>query len=47
MIGGNVRMEKVSEYLGHTRIDNTRNVYAKYLPGLLKDAANALKVRSA
>ena len=37
-------MDKISEYLGHTRIDITKNVYAKYQPGHLEDAAEALEV---
>ena len=37
-------MSKISTYLGHTRIDITRNVYAKYQPEHLADAAAALEV---
>ena len=44
MAGDGVLMEKISTYLGHTRIDITRNVYAKYQPEHLKDAAAALEV---
>jgi integrase len=44
MIGDGVLMEKVSNYLGHTRIDITRNIYAKYQPDHLQDAAAALEV---
>tara|TARA_E500000331_G_C17219398_1_gene697350 strand:+ start:336 stop:1292 length:957 start_codon:yes stop_codon:yes gene_type:complete len=44
MIGDGVEMAKVSTYLGHTSIDITRNVYAKYEPGHLKDAAAALEI---
>ena len=44
-MGGNgTPMEKISTYLGHTRIDITRNVYAKFQPEHLQDAAAALEV---
>ena len=44
MCGDGVAMEKISTYLGHTRIDITRNIYAKYQPSHLRDAAAALEV---
>ena len=44
MAGNGTAMEKISTYLGHTRIDITRNVYAKSQPGHLQDAAVALEV---
>lgn len=44
MCGQNVSLDKISSYLGHTKIDITRNVYAKYQPDHLRDAAAALEV---
>ena len=44
MAGNGTAMEKISTYLGHTRIDITRNVYAKFQPEHLQDAAAALEV---
>ena len=44
MCGDGISMEKISTYLGHTRIDITRNIYAKYQPSHLRDAAAALEV---
>ena len=44
MAGDGTEMSKISTYMGHTQIDITRNVYAKYQPEHLKDAAAALEV---
>ena len=44
MAGNGTPMEKISTYIGHTRIDITRNVYAKFQPEHLQDAAAALEV---
>ena len=44
MAGSGTAMEKILTYLGHTRIDITRNVYAKYQPEHLQDAVAALEV---
>ena len=44
MCGNGTPMDKISTYLSHTRIDITRNVYAKYQPEHLEDAAAALEV---
>ena len=44
MADDGVAMEKISTYLGHTRIDITMNVYTKYQPEHLRDAAAALEV---
>ena len=37
-------MSKISTYMGHTKIDTTRIVYAQYQPDHVKDAAAALEV---
>ena len=44
MCGKNVRMEKISTYLGHTNVNITYSTYAKYQPDHLRDAADALEI---
>ena len=44
MCGNGTPMEKISTYLGHTNVDITARVYARYQPDHLKDAASALEV---
>lgn len=44
MIEAGVPMEKVSQLLGHTDIDVTRRVYARFEPGHMDDARKALEV---
>ena len=44
MCGKNVSLDKIASYLGRTKIDITRNVYAKYQSDHLRDAAAALEV---
>lgn len=44
MAGAGVSLEKISEYLGHTDINVTKRVYARYRPDHLKDAADALEL---
>lgn len=41
--GGN-DMEEVRQYLGHRRIDVTRNIYARFSPGYLQKAAKSLEI---
>jgi integrase len=43
MAGADVPMAKISAYLGHSSIEITAHVYAKYQPDHLRDAANALE----
>lgn len=44
MIEAGVPMEKVSQLLGHSDIDVTRRVYARFEPGWMDDARRALEV---
>ena len=44
MAGAGVDMHKISQYLGHTSVDVTSAVYARYQPEHLKDAAEALEI---
>ena len=44
MCGKNVRMEKISTYLGHTNVNITYSTYAKYQPDHLRDAAEAVEI---
>lgn len=37
-------MEEIKQYLGHRRIDMTRNVYARYSPNYLQKAAKSLEL---
>jgi integrase len=36
-------MEEISEYLGHTNLNLTKRVYARYSPSYLQKAAAALE----
>jgi integrase len=38
-----VPMEEIAQYLGHTDINTTRKVYARYSPDYLRRAAGALE----
>ncbi len=44
MAGNGTPMEKLSTHLGHTNVDITARVYARYQPDDLKDAASAIEV---
>lgn len=39
---GNVRLEAVAQGLGHSRIEITKNIYAKNVPKLALDFSNGL-----
>lgn len=40
---GDVPMQKISQYLGHTSTRVTESIYARYSPSFMKDAAAALE----
>lgn len=42
MAQANVPMQKIAQYLGHTRTETTERIYARYTPSFMKDAADAL-----
>lgn len=44
MVSKGVGMEMVSQYLGHSSIEVTRNIYARYAPQAMAKAAEALEV---
>ena len=44
MAQGNVPMQKISQYLGHTSSRITERVYARYSPSFMSDAASALEL---
>lgn len=43
MAEDDVSMEKISQFLGHSNVEITRRVYARFSPSYLKDAADALE----
>ncbi|MGQ4813096.1 tyrosine-type recombinase/integrase [Agrobacterium vitis] len=43
MAEAGVPMEEISQYLGHSNVDVTRKVYARYSPNHLRKAASALE----
>lgn len=38
-----VSMEEIAQFLGHSNVNTTRNVYARFSPDYLRDAASALE----
>lgn len=44
MAEAGVEMEEISQYLGHSNVSITRNVYARYSPDYLRNAASALEL---
>jgi integrase len=38
-------MEEISQYLGHSSVEVTRKIYARYSPAYLKKAASVLSYR--
>lgn len=44
MAEAGVAMEEISQYLGHSNVSITRNVYARYSPDYLRNAASALEL---
>ena len=36
-------MEKIQQFLGHSNIETTRKIYARFSPKYLRDAAAALE----
>lgn len=44
MAEAGVPMEEISQYLGHSNVDITRRVYARYSPDYLRKAASALEI---
>lgn len=47
MAQAGVPLERIAEYMGHTSIETTRKHYARFHPGHLRDAANALMIGGA
>jgi len=46
MVSAGVAMEKVSQYLGHSNVQITAHVYARYAPSHMQDAADVLNFTS-
>lgn len=44
MAEDDVSMEKIQQFLGHNNIETTRQIYARFSPNYLKDAAAALEL---
>lgn len=44
MAEAGVPMEEISQYLGHSSVEITRRIYARYSPGYLRKAASALEL---
>jgi len=44
MAEAGVPMEEISQYLGHSNVEITRRVYARYSPDYLRNAASALEM---
>ena len=42
MAQANVPMQKIAQFLGHTSTRVTERTYARYSPGFMRDAAEAL-----
>jgi site-specific recombinase XerD len=43
MAEDDVSMEKIAQFLGHSNVNTTRKIYARFSPSYLKDAAAALE----
>ena len=43
MAEDDVAMEKIAQFLGHSNVNTTRKIYARFSPSYLKDAAAALE----
>jgi integrase len=43
MAEAGIPMEEIAQYLGHSDVNVTRNVYARFSPTYLKEAARALE----
>ncbi|MGF7162363.1 integrase [Rhodoligotrophos appendicifer] len=44
MIEGGIPLEEISQYLGHTNIETTRRIYARYSPSFLRRASSFLEL---
>jgi Phage integrase family len=44
MAEDDVSMEKIQQFLGHSDINVTRRIYARFSPNYLRDAARALEL---
>src|ERR1700730_8267087 len=44
MAEDDVSMEKIAQFLGHSNVNTTRKIYARFSPSYLKDAAAALEL---
>lgn len=42
MAGGGSPMDKIAQFLGHSSVETTRKIYARYAPEHLTDEAEAL-----
>lgn len=44
MAEANIPMEEIAQFLGHSDINTTRRIYARYSPDYLRKAASALEL---